>query len=335
MKFIDEAIIYAKAGDGGNGLVAWTREKFVPNGGPSGGDGGHGADVVLLADANVHSLLDLRLQSKIIAENGEDGRTRNEYGAAGEDVIVKLPVGTQVFDADSGELIIDLKEIGQKEIICRGGKGGWGNTRFATATRQSPDYAYTGRPGEIKNLRLSLKLMADVGLLGFPNAGKSTLLASISAAKPKIADYPFTTLVPNLGVVKGLSGKHFVVADVPGLIEGASTGLGLGFRFLKHLERVRILCHLVEPEGDLIMRYETIRKELHLFSELLAGLPEIVVISKIDTITEDEQRENIANFEKYLKKQGKKCLQISAATQKGMEVLLRELSAVVFSGADS
>lgn len=331
MKFIDEAKIFAKAGDGGNGLVSWLREKFMEQGGPAGGDGGHGGNVIFIADPNIHSLLDMRFQPKILAENGENGRKKNMFGHAGEDITIKLPVGTQVFDSDSDELLFDLNDVGQQVIVCRGGKGGWGNARFATASRQSPDYAYTGRPGEQKNLRLSLKLMADVGLLGFPNAGKSTLLSVISAARPKIADYPFTTLIPNLGVVRRPDGKHFVVADVPGLIEGASEGLGLGFRFLKHLERVRILCHLVEPEGDLIARYETIRNELTKFSELLVSLPELIVITKSDTITEDEERENIKHFDKYLKKLGKKSCLISAATKSGLEALLFELGGVVFA----
>lgn len=302
----------------------------MPQGGPAGGDGGNGGNVVFVANPNIHSLLDLRFQPKILAENGEDGGKKNQFGHAGADKVINLPVGTQVFDEDTNELITDLSEVGQEVVICRGGKGGWGNNRFATASRQSPDYAYSGRPGDQRNLRLSLKLMADVGLLGFPNAGKSTLLSVISAARPKIADYPFTTLVPNLGVVRRPGGKHFVVADVPGLIEGASEGHGLGFRFLKHLERVRILCHLIEPEGDLIARYETIRNELTKFSDLLISLPELIVISKSDTVTESEQKASIKDFEKYLKKAGKSCVLMSAATKEGLESLLTQLGAAVF-----
>lgn len=335
MKFIDEVKVYAKAGDGGNGLVAWLREKFMPQGGPAGGDGGHGGNVVFVADPNIHSLLDLRLQPKILAENGENGRKKNQFGHAGEDIKIKLPVGTQVINSDTDELLVDLSEVGQEVIICHGGKGGWGNARFATASRQSPDYSYTGRPGGEVNLRLSLKLMADVGLVGFPNAGKSTLLSVISAARPKIADYPFTTLVPNLGVVKRPDSKHFVVADVPGLIEGASEGLGLGFQFLKHLERVRILCHLVEPEGDIIARYEAIRNELVKFSQVLSSLPELVVITKSDTVTEDSQRTNIDLFNKYLKKKKKKSSVISAATREGLEALLFDMGAAVFDATNN
>lgn len=334
MKFVDEVKIAAKAGDGGNGAVSWRREKNIPLGGPAGGDGGDGGNVVFIADENVHSLLDFRYSPEITAKNGENGRSKNQYGATGEDIIIKVPVGTQVWDCESEELVADFKTNGEQGVICKGGSGGFGNTRFSTATRQAPDFANPGLEGETKSLRLSLKLMADVGLLGFPNAGKSTLLSRMSAAKPKIADYPFTTLVPQLGVVFVDEGKSFVMADIPGLIKGASDGIGLGFRFLKHLERVRLLCHLVEPQPDyfsadsevdtthtLIERYEAIREELRKFSPTLTELPEIVVVTKQDLLHADEERPELKDFLKYLKKRKISVLTISSATGEGIDPL--------------
>jgi GTP-binding protein len=321
MKFVDEVKLYAKAGDGGNGCVSWRREKFIPMGGPAGGDGGDGGNVIIEADEGLHSLLDYHYVFKLEAPAGKNGQSKNKYGAIGEDVIAKVPVGTQVFDADTGELLADFIAHGQREIICKGGSGGWGNTRFKTATRQAPEFAKPGLPGEEKNLKLSLKLMADVGLLGFPNAGKSTLLSRMSAAKPKIADYPFTTLTPQLGVVRMHEHDSFVMADIPGLIEGASHGVGLGVRFLKHLERVRVLCHLIEPGEDLWKRYQIIRNELAEFNPELTKVPEIVVLTKLDIISKSQR----ATFTK------KKIpvMEISAVTGQGIEDLKMKLWSLI------
>jgi len=260
----------------------------------------------------------------------------------GNDVIARIPVGTQVFDVDTGECLADLTHHGMQAVICKGGSGGFGNTRFASSTRQAPDFANPGLPGDERNLRLSLKLMADVGLLGFPNAGKSTLLSRVSAAKPKIADYPFTTLIPQLGVVRAPEGKSFVMADIPGLIEGASEGIGLGVRFLKHLERVRVLCHLIEPlpydfaneEGklSLVQRYETIRKELAAFNPELCELPEIVVLSKMDLLSQVESEEEIQALEQTLAAQHVRLLRMSAATGEGIHELVTALW-VIIAGA--
>ena len=244
--FVDEAVIQARAGDGGDGIVAWRREAHVSKGGPAGGDGGDGGDVVFVADENAHSLLDFKYKPHLTAGNGQQGRGKGQSGSRGEDAVARVPIGTQVFDAETGAKVADLTENGQRVVVCKGGNGGFGNQNFATPSRQAPEFAKPGLPGERRVLRLSLKLMADVGLLGFPNAGKSTFLAAVSAARPKIADYPFTTLVPQLGVVRLDDTTEYVVADVPGIIEGAAEGAGLGIRFLKHLERVRVLLHLIE-----------------------------------------------------------------------------------------
>ncbi|MES2504025.1 MAG: GTPase ObgE [Myxococcota bacterium] len=317
MKFVDEVKLYAKAGDGGNGSVSWRREACVPMGGPAGGDGGDGGNVILEGDENLHSLLDFHYVFQLVADSGENGRSKNCYGAIGEDVIRKIPVGTQVFDADTGEQLADFTAHGQRVVICKGGSGGFGNTKFATATRQAPDFAKPGLPGQEKNLRLSLKLMADVGLLGFPNAGKSTLLSRLSAAKPKIADYPFTTLIPQLGVVRGPDYHTFVMADIPGLIEGASQGIGLGVRFLKHLERVRVLCHLIEPGDDLWQRYQIIRNELAEFNPELCDVPELVVLTKSDIVYESQKD--------IFLKQNIPVMEISAVTGKGIDELRQKL----------
>lgn len=249
-EFIDEVKVFARAGSGGNGIVAWRREAMVSMGGPAGGDGGNGGDVVFVADDSKTSLISLKYGPHVRAENGENGRSKNQFGANGKDVVVHVPVGTQVFDFETGEELCDLTEVGQRAVVCKGGSGGFGNTRFKSSTNQAPDFAKKGLEGEEKTLRVSLRLMADVGLLGFPNAGKSTFLRTVSAARPAVADYPFTTLTPKLGVVETDDYKTFVIADVPGLIEGASDGAGLGIRFLKHLERVRVLCHLIEAPAE-------------------------------------------------------------------------------------
>ncbi|MBL4818652.1 MAG: GTPase ObgE [Deltaproteobacteria bacterium] len=314
MKFVDQVKLHTKAGDGGNGIVSWRREKFVPMGGPAGGDGGDGGSVILEADEGMGSLLDYHYKFKLEAKNGQNGRSKNQYGAIGADAVAKVPIGTQIFDANTNELLADFTEHGQREIICKGGSGGFGNTRFKSSTRQAPDFAKPGLPGEERDLVLSLKLMADVGLLGFPNAGKSTLLSVVSAAKPKIADYPFTTLTPQLGVVKGPE-EHtsFIIADIPGLIEGASEGIGLGFKFLKHLERVRVLCHLIEPGDDIWERYQTIRKELENFNPDLCKLPELVALSKNDIIQESQKT--------IFEDKNIPVIEISAATNHNLDML--------------
>src|SRR3954454_24931929 len=295
--FIDRVKIKVKAGDGGNGVTAFRREKFVPRGGPSGGDDGKGGDVWLESDESLNTLLHLRYNPEHNAERGRHGEGSNRHGRDGADEIVRVPVGTQVFDASTGELLHDFTDLSQRFLAAKGGKGGWGNSHFATSTRQAPKYHYTGRPGGERELQLELKLIADVGLVGFPNAGKSTLISVISAAKPKIADYPFTTLEPNLGVVDMGDFRTFVVADIPGLIEGASDGAGLGHRFLRHVERTKLILHLVDVSSasgrDPIEDYEIINRELAAYNEDLAARPQIVVATKIDALDEPERLDRL------------------------------------------
>lgn len=295
--FIDRVKIKVKAGDGGNGVTAFRREKFIPRGGPSGGDGGNGGDVWLESDEGVNTLLHLRYNPEHKAQRGRHGEGSNRHGKEGESIIVKVPVGTQVFDAEDNELMFDFTEPGQRFLAAKGGKGGWGNQHFATPTNRAPKYHYTGRPGEERELQLELKLIADVGLLGFPNAGKSTLISVVSAAKPKIADYPFTTLEPNLGVVDIGDFRSFVVADIPGLIEGASEGAGLGDRFLRHVERTKLLLHLVDVSSlsgrDPVEDYEVINRELENYNPKIAQRPQIVVATKIDALDDPERLENL------------------------------------------
>jgi GTP-binding protein len=321
--FIDRAKIKIKAGDGGNGVTAFRREKFVPRGGPSGGDGGVGGDVWLESDEGLNTLLHLRYNPEHKAERGHHGEGSNRSGKDGESITIKLPVGTQVFNAETNELIFDFTEPGQRFLAAKGGKGGWGNAHFATPTRRAPKFHYTGRPGDEKELQLELKLIADVGLVGFPNAGKSTLISVISAAKPKIADYPFTTLEPNLGVVDVGDYKTFVVADIPGLIEGASEGAGLGDRFLRHVERTKIILHLVDvssfSERDPISDYEIINRELANYNADLAQRPQIVVATKIDALDEPER---LAKLKEQAAKDGKQFLAISSATRVGLDELV-------------
>lgn len=297
--FIDRAKIKIKAGDGGDGVTAFRREKFVPRGGPSGGDGGRGGSVWLEADEGLNTLLHLRYNPEHKADRGRHGEGSNRHGKDGEDTVVKVPVGTQVFDVASGEIIFDFTEAGQRFLAAKGGKGGWGNSHFATPTRRAPKFHYTGRPGEEKELQLELKLIADVGLVGFPNAGKSTLISVISAAKPKIADYPFTTLEPNLGVVDLGDYKTFVVADIPGLIEGASEGAGLGDRFLRHVERTKLILHLVDVSSlagrNPVEDYEILNRELANYNQDLAERPQIVVATKTDALDEPERLEIFAS----------------------------------------
>lgn len=321
--FIDRAKIKIKAGDGGNGVTAFRREKFVPRGGPSGGDGGVGGDVWLESDEGLNTLLHLRYNPEHKAERGHHGEGSNRSGKDGESITIRLPVGTQVFNAETNELVFDFTEPGQRFLAAKGGKGGWGNAHFATPTRRAPKFHYTGRPGDEKELQLELKLIADVGLVGFPNAGKSTLISVISAAKPKIADYPFTTLEPNLGVVDIGDYKTFVVADIPGLIEGASEGAGLGDRFLRHVERTKIILHLVDvssfSERDPVSDYEIINRELANYNADLAERPQIVVATKIDALDEPERLEKL---KARAAKDNKQFLAISSATRAGLDDLV-------------
>ena len=325
--FIDRAKIHVKAGDGGNGVTAFRREKFVPRGGPSGGDGGVGGSVWMESDEGLNTLLHLRYNPEHKAERGRHGEGSNRHGKDGEDAVVKVPVGTQVFDVESGDLLFDFTEPGQRYLAAKGGKGGWGNARFATSTRQAPKFHYTGRPGGDKELQLELKLIADVGLVGFPNAGKSTLISVISAAKPKIADYPFTTLEPNLGVVDMGDFKTFVVADIPGLIEGASEGQGLGDRFLRHVERTKLILHLVDVSSlsgrDPVSDYEIINRELANYDPELAARPQIVVATKLDALDEPERLESL---KKRARTDRKEFFEVSAVTNLGLKELVSAVS---------
>ena len=320
--FIDSAEIEVKAGDGGNGCVAFRREKFVARGGPSGGDGGHGGSVWAVADPAYNTLYHLRHQNTYRAGRGEHGMGSNRHGRTGADVEVRLPLGSVVTDADSGERLADLVRAGERVLLVKGGNGGWGNQHFATPTRQAPRFAKAGLPGEERRLSIELKLLADVAIVGFPNAGKSTLIAAISAAKPKIADYPFTTLVPHLGVVTSHHDtRTLVVADIPGLIEGAHRGAGLGIRFLKHVERCRLLCHLVDAsaEGDAERDVAAIERELAAFSPEVAARPRVVVASKVDAVSASERVDSIRAA---AERRGLPFLAISAATGAGLKELV-------------
>ncbi len=286
--FIDEAKIYIKAGDGGNGAVAFRREKFVPKGGPSGGNGGKGGNVIFVADSNLLTLLDFRYKRKYLAGNGVPGGKSLKDGKNGEDIVIKVPVGTVILDAETNEVLADLSESGESFVAAKGGKGGKGNSNFATPTNQTPRFAEEGKPGEERHLKLELKMIADVGLVGFPNAGKSTLISVISAAKPKIADYPFTTLQPNLGIVNYKDHKSFVVADIPGIIDGAHLGKGLGHKFLRHIERTKTLLILIDvTEENIEEVYETLVAELEKYSVELLNKKKIVAFSKIDLLEEE------------------------------------------------
>ena len=327
MLFIDEVIISVKAGDGGNGCLAFRREKYVPRGGPSGGDGGHGGDVVLVASEHHNTLLHFRFNPEHKAQRGRHGEGSQRTGHDGVSIDVPTPVGTVVYDAETGELLHDFTTPGDRFIVARGGRGGKGNARFATSTHQTPTEHEDGKPGEERRLRLELKLLADVGLVGFPNAGKSTLISRISAARPKIADYPFTTLVPNLGVVSADDNRTFVVADIPGLIEGAHEGHGLGTQFLRHIERTRLLAHLVdvsETTGrDPVHDFEVVMDELASFSEDLAHKPMIVVATKLDAAQDPER---VASLEKLARERGLAFFKISSVTGEGLDALKRAMA---------
>ncbi|MGE5385159.1 MAG: Obg family GTPase CgtA [Betaproteobacteria bacterium] len=301
MKFIDEAKIYVKAGDGGNGAATFRREKYIPMGGPDGGDGGRGGSIYAIADRNINTLVDYRYTRKFIGQRGENGRGADCYGAGGEDIVLRVPVGTVITELNTGELIADLDQHDKKALIAQGGKGGLGNIHFKSSVNRAPRQHTKGEQGQEFELKLELKVLADVGLLGLPNAGKSTLIRAISAARPKVADYPFTTMHPNLGVVRVDDNKSFVVADIPGVIEGAADGAGLGIRFLKHLQRTRILLHLVDlapfdPEADPVHDAIAIVAELEKYSPELVAKPRWLVLNKLDLIPEEERQERIDNF---------------------------------------
>lgn len=318
MKFIDKSKIRVVSGRGGNGMVAWRREKYVDKGGPAGGDGGRGGDVYLVADENMSTLMDFKHKSVFKAEAGENGGIKNMHGRCAKDLFIKVPVGTVVKDIKNGNIIADLTEHEQKVLVAKGGRGGRGNARFATPQKRAPQFCEPGEPPIERELFLELKLIADVGLLGMPNAGKSTLISRISSAKPKIADYPFTTLIPNLGVVKKRSGDGYVVADIPGLIEGASEGVGLGHDFLRHVERCRFLVHLIDAaEENPFENYEKINLELKKHSEHLANLYQIVALNKIDAIEDEKKSELIEQF----KKVSDNIFMISAVTGEGLDKL--------------
>jgi GTP-binding protein len=301
MKFIDEAKIYIKAGDGGNGVASFRREKYIPMGGPDGGDGGRGGSIHIEADRNLNTLVDYRYTRKFLAQRGENGRGADCYGAAGKDIILKVPVGTVVYDANTDEQLADLPKDGMNILLARGGKGGLGNIHFKSSINRAPRKCTKGEAGEEFDLRMELRVLADVGLLGLPNAGKSTFIRAVSAARPKVADYPFTTMHPNLGVVRVDEQRSFVIADVPGLIEGAAEGAGLGIRFLKHLQRTRILLHLVDlapfdPEADPVADALAIVGELEKYDPALVAKPRWLLLNKLDLIPEEEREKRASDF---------------------------------------
>jgi GTP-binding protein len=338
--FVDEVDIHVEAGHGGRGCLAFRREKFVPRGGPSGGDGGHGGSVYIVASPHINTLINFRYHPLSDAQPGQHGMGSNCTGAAGNDLELAVPIGTLVYEKitaadhlEQGEnpsyrLVADLSTEGQRVLVAKGGRGGMGNARFATATNRAPRKVQPGEPGEIKDLRLELKLLADVGLVGFPNAGKSTMIARISAARPKIADYPFTTLVPNLGVVRISEDRSLVVADVPGLIEGAHRGQGLGHQFLRHLERTKVLVHLVDMSGSTgrnpVEDLDTVRKELELFAPTLAAKPQIVVANKMDAVDPSNDEEVVA-LAKRAAELGLPFLRVSGVSGQGVPELLEAM----------
>ncbi|ADG83358.1 GTPase ObgE [Thermincola potens] len=333
--FYDQAKIYVKGGDGGNGVVAFRREKYVPEGGPNGGDGGKGGNVVFQADEGLRTLVDFRYQRHYKAARGEHGGGKNMHGKNAEDLIVRVPVGTVVKDAETGEFLADFTQHGQTAVIARGGRGGRGNARFATAQNKAPAFAEKGEPGEERWVELELKVLADVGLIGFPNVGKSTLISVVSAAKPKIADYHFTTLVPNLGVVFVDEGKSFVMADIPGLIEGAHAGAGLGHDFLRHTERTRVLVHVLDISGsegrDPIEDYKTINHELQLYNEELAQRIQVIAANKMDLPGAEE---NLARLQEYLGDKHE-IFPMSAAVAEGVKPLVYRLAELLDEVTDA
>ena len=321
MKFLDQAKIYIRSGNGGAGSVSFRREKFIPNGGPDGGDGGKGGDVWIEAVDGLNTLIDYRYQQHFKAQTGHHGQGRQMHGGKGEDVHLKVPVGTQVLDEDKETVLLDMDTAGKMELLLKGGNGGWGNVRFKGPTNQAPTYANPGQDGQERWIWLRLKLIADIGLAGLPNAGKSTFLSAASAAKPKIADYPFTTLAPNLGMVDLSPSERFVIADIPGLIEGASEGAGLGTRFLGHVERSASLIHLIDgTQDDVVEAYRIIRGELEAYGEGLADKAEILALNKIDALTPEAREEKAAELEAVA---GRRPMLVSGVSGEGVPALLR------------
>jgi GTP-binding protein len=330
MHFVDEVRISVSAGDGGDGCSAFRREKFMPLGGPAGGDGGKGGDVVFEAHERYTTLLDLSYRRILRAERGENGRGKDQYGKGGADTVIQVPPGTQVYDNDTGELLCDLDKQGARFVVARGGRGGRGNIHFTSSVNQAPTNFEKGEPGQHREVRLELKLLADVGLLGYPNVGKSTLISVVSRARPKIADYPFTTLVPNLGVVSLGDERNFVIADIPGIIEGAAEGQGLGLQFLRHVERTRVLLHIItwdpDPEREPVKDFDALMRELAAFDPELAKRPMIVGIGKIDLA---ETRELLDATRTALEARGLEVLEFSAATREGVDEVLERLEVLL------
>ncbi len=330
MKFVDEARIEVQGGNGGNGAASFRREKFIPKGGPDGGDGGRGGSVYVLADRNLNTLIDYRYARKFFAKNGENGRGADCFGAGAEDIVLKVPVGTLVIDETTGETVADLTKHGEKALVAQGGKGGLGNLHFKSSTNRAPRQATKGEPGQYRALHLELKVLADVGLLGMPNAGKSTFISAVSNARPKVADYPFTTLVPHLGVVRVGNEQSFVLADIPGLVEGAAEGAGLGHLFLRHLSRTSLLLHVIDcapldPEVDPVAQARALVKELEKYNPELAQKPRWIVLNKIDLLQE-EKDEKIAHFKKELASDGRPFFVMSAATRVGTQELINAIA---------
>lgn len=327
---IDTAQVYVEAGNGGNGLVSFHREKYVAAGGPDGGDGGHGGDVIFLVDEKLSTLMDFRYKRHYKAENGGDGKSAKASGKNGSNLVVKVPAGTVIRDDDTGRILADLKQVGQSFVVCKGGNGGWGNCHFATATRQIPRFAKSGTEGERRNITMELKLLADVGLVGFPNVGKSTLLSVVSDARPKIANYHFTTLEPNLGVVDTGMGKSFVIADIPGIIEGASEGIGLGHEFLRHVERTRLLIHVVDASGiegrNPIEDFDLINNEIQMYNPTLSERIQIVAANKKDLVYDSAIYDG---FCAEMEGRGYKVFQISAATNSGVSELIKYVASML------
>ena len=335
MKFVDEARIEVAGGKGGNGVASFRREKFIPKGGPDGGDGGRGGNVYAVADCNINTLIDYRYARKHFAKNGENGRGSDCYGAGGTDIELKMPVGTLVTDSDTGELVADLTTHGERYLIARGGKGGLGNLHFKSSVNRAPRQCTPGEPGEHRNLSLELKVLADVGLLGMPNAGKSTFISAVSNARPKIADYPFTTLHPQLGVVRVGPEQSFVVADIPGLIEGASEGAGLGHLFLRHLSRTKILLHIIDmapfdPDVDPVQEAKALAEELRKYDEDLYEKPRWYVLNKLDLLEDDARADRVAELKAGLGLgEDDRVFVISAATREGCEDLIKAIAETI------
>jgi GTP-binding protein len=334
MKFVDEVRIFVKAGDGGNGAVSFRREKFIERGGPNGGDGGNGGSVIFVADPQLTTLLDYRYQQHHRAKGGEHGMGDDCNGRGAEDMVLRVPVGTLVKNHDTEELLVDLSAPGQTWVAAKGGRGGLGNMNFATSTRQTPRFAQDGTKGEECTLRLELKLLADVGLLGFPNAGKSTFISRVSRARPKVADYPFTTLVPNLGMVQYKDGLSFVMADIPGIIEGASEGVGLGHQFLRHVERCKVLIHLIDmgavaEDREPLRDFDVLNAELAKYSQELSSKPQVVAANKLDL---PDAQEKLGPFTEALRERGIRVYPVSCATGEGMQALMDSVAEVLFTG---